>query len=139
MDIVQLPAELQEAILFNLDGVSLARAQCVCKLWKNCVENLSKVKTIWFDKCVQEIPTGTLLILAGTTPCRTAGTWAQWRKLYQRWYCSRFVKSWNVENVWQQRHFTQRTVSDRNVAKQTSLLQFCGMFRCIVITEWYSK
>ena len=127
MEVTELPTELQEAILFHLDGASLARSQCVCKLWQSCVDNLAKVKHVWFEKCSQEISPGTLKLLVGYEPMKCAGTWKQWRALYQRWYRSRFVKTWNIETVWKQRHFTQSNISDRSVSRQTTLLQFCGL------------
>ena len=129
-EISQLPAELQETILLYLDGPSLARAQCVCKLWKNIIDNLGKVGNIWFAKCHQEIPPGVLMLLVGHTPRRTIGTWDEWRALYQRWYRSRFVRSWKRQDVWQRKCFMQSNMSVRSMPSSLLLLTFFG--RCDV-------
>ncbi|XP_072040407.1 uncharacterized protein [Amphiura filiformis] len=43
--------------------------------------------------------------------------------------------------VWQQRHFTQSNASDRSIAKQANLLQFCGdevvLFEWTEIVRWH--
>ena len=108
MSFLKLPLELQNKILINLDGVSLANAERVCRTWRDLLSS-GTYNLIWRRECIYCIHKSVLVEITGIeniTECEpnsnrshhssTALPGHVWKAIYRRWYIARKVGKWPV-------------------------------------------
>ena len=64
MKIVDLPVEIQDVVLSQLDAVSLEKSRQVCRTWYKLHEQV-KYGMLWQRACLRDIPRDVLLELLG--------------------------------------------------------------------------
>ncbi|KAJ8298160.1 hypothetical protein KUTeg_024691 [Tegillarca granosa] len=89
----QLPKEMLAFILSKLDGISLVKAQRVCKLWYDIIHSFERHFYIWLLTCLKEIPLNNIVELTEIwdllllrevnllSECKRL-PWTYWRDIY---------------------------------------------------------
>lgn len=108
MSLSDLPLEVQHQILIKLDAISLARAQCVCKLWDNIVTT-PLFNLVWRQICLNDIEESVLVELTGVQDilmCDLKYTVKLddiqktnvhiWKYVYKKWSTNKKAGNWPV-------------------------------------------
>ena len=103
-----LPPELHNQILVNLCGISLAKAECVCKLW-NKIVTAPPFNLIWRRECLTDIEESVLVQLTGVEDILVCNLKYSekpvnkkldcnhvWKAVYKKWYTSKKAGYWPV-------------------------------------------
>ena len=115
MSLSRLPSELQHEILVHLDGIALARAESVCKLWHEILTT-QPFNSVWRRECLSNIEESVLVELTGiedilVTELRRS--WpitfdksvndngmkthvCVWKSVYKKWHTCKKVGKWPV-------------------------------------------
>lgn len=107
MFLSNLPPELQKEILVNLDGLSLANAECVCKLWYDILTT-SPFNLVWRRECLYDIEESVLVQLTGIEDILVAELRCTarsgdmkvdtrvWKAVYKKWHTCKKAGHWPV-------------------------------------------
>ena len=108
MFLLDLPVEVQHQILVKLEGISLARAECVCKLWKDIVAT-PLFNLVWRQICLNDIEESALVELTGIEDilmCHLKYTVRSdntqktdlliWKYVYKKWCTNKRAGHWPV-------------------------------------------
>ncbi|XP_060065295.1 uncharacterized protein LOC132545616 [Ylistrum balloti] len=104
-NIMILAKEIQVLILSKLDGLSLARAQKVCRLWYDIVDDFEKYFHVWLRCCLTEISTCDIVEISGLLEIDesddlilTANNLKKlptifWKEVYAEYHRNEFIKN----------------------------------------------